>query len=196
MNKYEVEITGILDSVQPAINKCNEQIEAAREAMDKARKAIGAAVIAGNSGEYLDEQINFDNAAKTIEMLTARRDDLRHKPLISEEKYNDMVAGILDEMEAKNEADKREAAELCDRLEEIAERNLTMMEEGNDLLHRLQYDVYRAADCLKDKDGNVLGYGAQNKRFKDRNSLQFWAIHALRNCGQYKAWRESIGLDS
>lgn len=97
-------------------------------------------------------------------------------------------------MEAKNEADKREAAELCDRLEEIAERNLTMIEEGNDLLHHLQYDIYRAADCLKDKNGNVVGYDAQNKQFKDRNSLQAWAVYALQDCVQYKAFRKSISL--
>ena len=105
-----------------------------------------------------------------------------------------MVSGILSEMGEANDRDKREAVKLCEKIIAITDRNLNMIEEGNALLHRLQFDVYRGGDIPRRPDGEfVLDYSwRRDKQFIDKNSLFGWAYYALKDCVRYAALRDSI----
>ena len=144
--------------------------------------------------KHIKAKEDKDKAEVSLEVATGRMSILNNGPLISKEEYESMASGILDKMSEANDRDKREAVKLCEKLIAITDRNLNMIEEGNALLHRLQYDVYRGADVPRRPDGEfVLDFsGRMSKQFIDKNSLFGWAHYALKDCVQYNALRDSV----
>ena len=194
LKQYDKQLDGILDGIQSQIEECNAKIEAAQTALDKAEADKTAALRAGNDAAYNEARAAIGKAEASLIAATTRMSILKNGPLIGVDEYEGTVSGILDEMTQLNNADKREAVKLCEKLLTIANRNLSMIEEGDRLLHKLQYDVYRAADIPRDKDGELIldWSGRRDKQFTDNNSLNGWAQYALRECVQYDALRDSI----
>lgn len=194
LKQYDKQLDGILDGIQSQIEECNAKIEAAQTALDKAEADKTAALRAGNDAAYNEAREAIDKAEASLISATTRMSILKNGPLIGADEYESTVSGILDEMTQLNNADKREAVKLCEKLLTIANRNLSMIEEGDRLLHKLQYDVYRAADIPRDKSGEIIldWSGRRDKQFTDNNSLNGWAQYALRECVQYDALRDSI----
>lgn len=194
LKQYDKQLDGILDGIQSQIEECNAKIEAAQTALDKAEADKTAALRAGNDAAYNEARAAIGKAEASLIAATTRMSILKNGPLIGADEYEGMVSGILDEMTQLNNADKREAVKLCEKLLTIANRNLSMIEEGDKLLHKLQYDVYRAADIPRDKSGEIIldWSGRRDKQFTDNNSLNGWAQYALRECVQYDALRDSI----
>ena len=194
LKQYDKQLDGILDGIQSQIEECNAKIEAAQTALDKAEADKTAALRAGNDAAYNEAREAIDKAEASLIAATTRMSILKNGPLIGVDEYESTVSGILDEMTQLNNADKREAVKLCEKLLTIANRNLSMIEEGDKLLHKLQYDVYRAADIPRDKSGEIIldWSGRRDKQFTDNNSLNGWAQYALRECVQYTALRDSI----
>lgn len=194
LKQYDKQLDGILDGIQSQIEECNAKIEAAQTALDKAEADKTAALRAGNDAAYNEAREAIGKAEASLIAATTRMSILKNGPLIGVDEYESTVSGILDEMTQLNNADKREAVKLCEKLLTIANRNLSMIEEGDRLLHKLQYDVYRAADIPRDKDGELIldWSGRRDKQFTDNNSLNGWAQYALRECVQYDALRDSI----
>lgn len=194
LKQYDEQLDGILDGIQSQIEECNAKIEAAQTALDKAEADKTAALRAGNDAAYNEAREAIDKAEASLIAATTRMSILKNGPLIGVDEYESTVSGILDEMTQLNNADKREAVKLCEKLLTIANRNLSMIEEGDKLLHKLQYDVYRAADIPRDKSGEIIldWSGRRDKQFTDNNSLNGWAQYALRECVQYDALRDSI----
>lgn len=194
LKQYDKQLDGILDGIQSQIEECNAKIEAAQTALDKAEADKAAALRAGNDAAYNEAREAIGKAEASLIAATTRMSILKNGPLIGVDEYEGMVSGILAEMTQLNNADKREAVKLCEKLLTIANRNLSMIEEGDKLLHKLQYDVYRAADIPRDKSGEIIldWSGRRDKQFTDNNSLNGWAQYALRECVQYDALRDSI----
>ena len=194
MKQYEDKMNKILAGVQSQIEECGAKIAAAETAVSQSDKDMSEALVSGDDVAYMVAKEKRDKAEASLNMASARMDVLRKGPLISAEEYESMVSGILDKMSEANDRDKREAVKLCEKLIAITDRNLSMIEEGNALLHRLQFDVYRGADVPRNPDGEfALGYtGQREKQFFDRNSLFGWAQYGLLNCVQYTALRDSV----
>lgn len=194
LKQYDKQLDGILDGIQSQIEECSAKIEAAQTALDKAEADKAAALRAGNDAAYNEAREAIGKAEASLIAATTRMSILKNGPLIGVDEYESTVSGILDEMTQLNNADKREAVKLCEKLLTIANRNLSMIEEGDKLLHKLQYDVYRAADIPRDKSGEIIldWSGRRDKQFTDNNSLNGWAQYALRECVQYDALRDSI----
>lgn len=194
LKQYDKQLDGILDGIQSQIEECNAKIEAAQTALDKAEADKAAALRAGNDAAYNEAREAIGKAEASLIAATTRMSILKNGPLIGVDEYESTVSGILDEMTQLNNADKREAVKLCEKLLTIANRNLSMIEEGDKLLHKLQYDVYRAADIPRDPNGELVidWSGRHDKQFIDNNSLFGWAHYALFDCVQYTALRDSI----
>lgn len=194
MKQYEDSINKILEGVAPQIEECGAKIAAAEAAVSQSDKDMNEALRSGDDVAYMAAKEKKEKAEASLNAVSARMDFLKKGPLISAEEYESMVSGILGEMNEANDRDKREAVKLCEKLLVIIDRNLNMIEEGNALLHRLQFDVYRGADIPKRPDGEfVLDYfGRRDKQFFDRNPLFGWGYYALKNCVQYTALRDSV----
>lgn len=194
MKQYEDRINKILEGLEANKSECGANIAAAEADVRKADADMDEALRAGNDAAYSKAKENKDKVENSLRVARGRLDILSRGPLISKEEYESMVSGILSEMGEANDRDKKEAVKLCEKLISIAHRNLTMIEEGNALLHKLQFDVYRGDDIPKRPNGEfVLDYsGRRDKQFFDRNSLGVWAQYGLLNCVQYTALRDSV----
>ena len=192
--QYEARINEVLAGVEAQVAECRTKIDKADADMNKAESDMNEALRSGDDVAYMEAKEKRDRAEVSLNVATARLNTLTRGPLISKEEYESMVSGILSEMGEANDRDKREAVKLCEKLIAITNRNLNMIEEGNALLHRLQFDVYRGADVPRNPDGEFsLGYtGQREKQFFDRNSLFGWTQYGLLNCVQYTALRDSV----
>lgn len=194
MKQYEDKINKILAGVGANVEECKTRLAEADAEVVKNDKIMGEALVSGDDVAYIEAKEKRDKAEASYQVATSRLNILTRGPLISKEEYESMVSGILSEMGEANDRDKKEAVKLCEKLIAITDRNLSMIEEGNALLHRLQFDVYRGADVPRNPDGEfALGYtGQREKQFFDRNSLFGWAQYGLLNCVQYTALRDSV----
>ena len=194
MKQYEDRINKILAGVEANVEECKSRLAEADAEVVKNDKIMGEALVSGDDVAYIEAKEKRDKAEASYQAATARLNTLTRGPLISKEEYESMVSGILSEMGEANDRDKKEAVKLCEKLIAITDRNLNMIEEGNALLHRLQFDVYRGADVPRNPDGEfALGYtGQREKQFFDRNSLFGWTQYGLLNCVQYTALRDSV----
>ena len=194
MKQYEDRINKILEGLEANKSECGANIAAAEADVRKADADMDEALRAGNDAAYSKAKENKDKAENSLRVARGRLDILSRGPLISKEEYESVASGILSEMGEANDRDKKEAVKLCEKLIAIVDRNLTMIEEGNALLHKLQFDVYRGADIPRRPDGEfVLDFsGRLTKQFIDKNSLFGWAYYALKDCVQYNALRDSV----
>lgn len=193
--QYEARINEVLAGVEAQKAECRTKIDKADADMNKAESDMNEALRSGDDVAYISAKEERDRAEASLNVATARLNTFTRGPLISKEEYESMVSGILSKMGEANDRDKREAVKLCEKLIAITDRNLSMIEEGNALLHRLQYDVYRGADIPRNKNTGefVLDFsGRLSKQFIDKNSLFGWAYYALKNCVQYTALRDSV----
>ena len=192
--QYEARINEVLAGVEAQVAECRTKIDKADADMNKAESDMNEALRSGDDVAYTEAKEERDRAEVSLNVATARLNTLTRGPLISKEEYESMVSEILSKMGEANDRDKKEAVKLCEKLLTIANRNLSMIEEGDKLLHKLQYDVYRAADIPRDKSGELIldWSGRRDKQFTDNNSLNGWAQYALRECVQYDALRGSV----
>lgn len=144
----------------------------------------------GNQNAFNEAKTALDKAVIVLEMNRSRERAIDSDPLITFDDYDEMVSQIMDALTATCQADKAEVIALCDQIETITARSRTALERGNRLLHTLQADVFRYADCpVVQKTGRPLVTPAHEKRFRD-NSLSEWTRYAIEDCIQYDAMTE------
>lgn len=191
--QYEARINEVLAGVEAQIAESRAKIDKADADMNKAESDMNEALRSGDDVAYISAKGARDRAEASLNVATARLNTFTRGPLISESEYNEMVSGILSVMGEANDRDKKEAVKLCEKLIAITDRNLSMIEEGDALLYRLQHEVYRDTDMLDKKGDVALDWGRRlRKHFFDRNSLFGWAQYALKDCVQYTALRDSV----
>ena len=149
------------------IEKEGASIAAANAAMESATKA-------GNSQAYHKAKTERAAAADAKEMHEARLSALNNKPLISREAYEKAVSDVFEEIAAIDDLAKRRLAELSEQMEAEAVALAKAINKADEVLHRLQHDVYRDADRAHNlKTGEVLMLPTQEKKIKNWDTVNW-----------------------
>lgn len=194
MDKYKKMVADILQRAATDLGKMEHEIEKARAELASADAAMMAAGEKGDSHAYIKAQSDASIAKAWLEECEKRADSLRSGTLIRKEEYDALVKSILQGMGAADRASKAEVVKLCEQARAIVDSNQNMINEGNDLLTKLQRDIYRYADCKKDRNGEPIRTANSIKAYKDNASLTAWKEYALDSV-QYGSIVNSMSME-
>lgn len=169
-----------IDSTSAKIEEVDQTITAALEKLEKA-------TFEGNEALYKQAQAELDRAQGVKEYHKKRLDTIRTKSLINETEYNRFINGIYSDFETLDAQTREKLATLCDEITQIADEYTAKTAHINNILHRLQCDVYKMADCRKDRNGQHYLDPNTEKKVKFTATLK-WAQCAIKNT-QYREYR-------
>lgn len=150
------------------------KVEEAKAAAAAAEKRMEEATTAGDTKAYQKAKGERRDARDAIEMHEKRLEALNEKPLISKADYEKTVADIYAEIAAKDDQIKAKLCKLSDEMEAAALELTDDMNEANDVLRRLQRDIYRNEDRTKGKDGKPVTYMAHEDKKVDKWATVTW----------------------
>ena len=141
-----------------------EQVEKGSAAIAAANKAMEAATTAGDVKAYQKAKADRRDAADAKEMHEARLNALNNKPLISKADYEKAVADIYAEIAALDDQIKQRLAKLSDQMEAEALELQEAINKANEVLRRLQHEVYRDADRSRSAKGVMMYLAHEEKK--------------------------------
>ena len=192
MKKIEDRINKIL-SGSVADPKEQELYLKALETLDSAAKDMTKALVAGDNEAFSKARDRQVNAGAVVKMYRERAEKRESGPLITEAEYKELVTAIEEKQAELTAKAKKEAVVYCQKLQALAEENARDIGHANSLLHVLQCDIYKWADCSKRKDGNPILTSASEKQIKDY-TVPAWVSFSM-DSAQYKAMTKGIVAD-
>ena len=183
----ESTVKKILSDRVTEIADLTEQIEQEAAAIAKANEAMEAATTAGNVKAYQNAKADRRDAADAKEMHEARLEALNNKPLISKIDYERAVADIYTEIAALDDQKKQRIAKLSEEMEAEALELQEAINKANEVLHRLQHEVYRDADRSRSqKTGELVNISHEEKKVDKFNTV-IWGKAGVTHY-QYEAY--------
>ena len=155
---FEIEnmINRILSERQTELAQLDEQISSENAAIAAANAAMDKATAAGDLQAYKMAKADRASAADGKEMHEARKAALNDKPLISEAEYKKACAEICAEIAAIDDKTKQELTALSDKMNAAAMALREAINRANDVLARLQHDLFRDADRSRNKETGAI----------------------------------------
>lgn len=159
-----------------------EELAKDNAAVAAAEAAIAEAVTSSNLEEYQKAKIAHRNALDAKEMHDARMEALKNAPLISARDYRKTVESILAEVTEMDRAARTRLASLSEEMEDCAMNLREAVVTANDVLQRLQHDIYRDADRAKHGETNQP-YNECDRKQVDRSKLDTvdWGLTGVRH---------------
>ena len=159
-----------------------EELAKDKAAVAAAEAAIAEAVTSSSLEEYQKAKIARRNALDAKEMHDARMKALKNAPLISAGDYRKTVESILAEVTEMDSAARTRLASLSEEMEDCAMNLREDVETANDVLQRLQHDLYKDADRAK-LGGTNQPYNESDRKQIDRSKLDTvdWGLAGVRH---------------
>ena len=139
------------------------QVEQEAAAIAAANAAMEAATTAGDVKAYQKAKADRRNAEDAKEMHESRLNALNNKPLISKGDYEKAVADIYAELAALDDQKKQQLAKLSDQMEAEALELQEATAKANEVLRRLQHEIYRDADRSRSPKGGIMALSSEDK---------------------------------
>ena len=136
---YKTELADLDQRIQEA----GKNIRAAQAAMDTATRNT-------DPDAYRKAKREYAYHHDAVEMLQARRDELKQPP-ITEEEYKEMTAAVLDDMEAELGSVMEWAVEVAEMAAQYAGEIMNKRQQAETMLRRLA----KAAGCQPEKLRNI-----------------------------------------
>lgn len=141
-----------------------EKVKQEVTAIAAANEAVAAAMVAGDVKAYQKAKAERRNAEDAKEMHDARLEALTSKPLISKADYEKAVADIYGEIAALDDQKKQRLAKLSEEMEAEALDLQAATTKANEVLYRLQSEIYKNADRSRTKEGRMLMMSQEDKK--------------------------------
>lgn len=161
------------DTARAKIAEADGAIKAALDKMERA-------TFEGQEMAYQQAQAELDRAQHLKEYQTKRFEALTAKQLITQDDYTRLCDGVFKEFEELDAETREHLAELSDKMTEIAKEYKAALERFNAALFGLQTQLYKNADGVRAKYGQMVVYPGIKKEVKGARTL-VWAECALRN---------------
>lgn len=184
VNAVENKIKQILKDKITESADLKERIQLECAAIESASKAMEAATDAGDIEAYQKAKAERRDAMDAREMHESRLEKLNNKPLMSKAEYEAALAEIFNEMAANDDQTRQAVAKLADEMNAAGLQLQEAQEHANEVLHRLQHEVYKDADRRKDKNGNIIAIASEEKHVDKWETIR-WA-KAAANHPNYK----------
>ncbi len=131
------------------VNRADTAIEAANDAMDEAE-------LSGDEKGYQDARRDRADAMASKELHQKRLARLLNEPLITQDNYESWVNSIYAEVADIDTQARGIIARQSVKMAHIADELKETFEKANEVLRRLQSDVYKDADRSKNTSGEIM----------------------------------------
>ena len=142
-------------------------------AVDKATEEMNAATIAGDVKAYQKAKAARQNAADAKEMHEARLTILAEKALITPEEYETAVNRIYAENAALEDEAKQAIIGYSEKMNTVAISLEDAMTHANNVLRRLQSEIYRDQDRRRDSAGEIVRIPTETKEVNNWNIINW-----------------------
>ena len=170
--EIENRINKILSDRENELAELEEKIQEDQKAIGHASLAMEEATAAGDLKAYQAAKSKRTDAEDAKEMHMNRLDALKNKPLISRREYEKAVSDITLEVAALDDETKQALARLSEQMADHAEELRENTIHADEVLRRLQHDVYRDADRTR-HNGVILELDAENKYIRRTGTIEW-----------------------
>lgn len=167
--EIEKQLNEILESGTQRIKEAEEKAKQAEEnekqhagKLLKARREL-------NESAYVKESEELRAAKDIAKMYSERAHDIRKEPLVTEDEYKKLKTEIIAEYERESQAAKKESSQLLNQVRAIGEKLGSNIDLANELLRRLQRDIYREDTIKENPDGTRTAISDDHIRDEDVN---------------------------
>ena len=168
-----------------------EQITAQEKAASSAAEAMEKATAQGDVNAYMAAKEEYTAANEIKEMHETRLNHLNAKSLINRQEYEKVVADIYSEWEIENEKTKEKIIAYAEEMYAAAGELRGATKHANEILQRLQHEIYRDMDRTKTRNGKIIYLSGQNKMIPDFDVCN-WGELAAKNYMYEKCTGEKI----
>lgn len=183
--EVEKEIKKILSDRVTELADLEEQIKKDQENIDKASEEMEAATATGELAIYKKAKEKFSECQLSMEMHRKRFNKLQNDILISQADYEKNVSAIFEEYNSFRNQTGKKLAKLSEEMKKEADELLEAYEHTNNVLHRLQHELYKDADRIKAHNGVPIG---RPKEIREEPFIS-WGKAAIES-NLYKEFRE------
>ena len=188
LKEIETEIKAILDESERKKVDLQQKIETAEQGEQDATIQATEAYKSGDVTAYHKAQDDIRHHKDAQRMFTDMLKDENEKPLLDKEAYQvylDGVKAVLDEATATA---RKKTADLLDKMIAVAQKNNDVIDEGNKLMHTLQFEIMKDDACMTNAAGDRVFMQHLEKKYKDYQIVQLkdmisenWLYKALKN---------------
>lgn len=150
-----------------------EKVKQGAAAVAAANEAMAAATVAGDVKAYQKAKADRRNAADAKEMYDARLNALNDKPLISRVDYEKAVADIYGEIAALDDQKKQRLAKLSEEMEAEALDLQEATTKANEVLNRLQNEIYKNADRSRSSTGEMMMFSFEDRKVEKWDTINW-----------------------
>lgn len=174
----ESKLDTILAENNQAIQECENNINQSEQAIKQADSDLANAEGSVNVEDYNNAKNKIWSASHAKELYQKQKDKLTNQPLITKAEYDQLLSEITQIANAENERLNSEAITLLDNLKIIADKSSKLSQSTNNLLHTLQYKIYKDADRTILDNGNEVTNAKEYVNWQ--NVLNFYQ-HTIKN---------------
>ncbi len=165
-------VDSILNDREKDLAVLADQISEQDAAISASAAEMDKATAAGDLEAFKKAKADRSNAMDAKEMFEARKNALENKPLISAADYEKTVSEVFAAVAAAESDTKKELTALSDQMASAAAGLEEIANSANNVLTRLQHDVYHDADRTRSpKTGEILQIFHEQKRVNPYNTI-------------------------
>ncbi len=138
----------------------------------KETKEIGmqSAYESSDPKAFIKSQSEFTEAEASEEFYAKKIKDIECSPLFTLEEYNRLVSIVKNELDRKSVEDGKKILKYAEKILAIGKENAKAIEEGNALIHHMQFDLMHDDAIIRDSHGHGFGPGMYKDEYR---SLSF-----------------------
>lgn len=166
----EKRIKEIKDAREKELSELEKKIEKEKAAIEAASYEMDKATAAGDVKLYQESKRRRTDAADAREMYEKRMKTLEKENLITPEEYKKRISEIKEAANAYRRAKQEELAALAESMYDTAEKVREVQQAANEVLRKLQHDIFRDEDRAKNPKGEPLLIASEDQK------VDFWEV--------------------
>lgn len=124
-----------------------------------------------NADKYNKAKDAIWTAKHSKELYVKKKEKLANAPAITKVEYSGLLMEVTQSANAAHEEQFTRAAALITELKNIADESSQTSQQANQLMHTLQYDLYKDADALVAASGVKV---TQEKKYRNEQAVHIF----------------------
>lgn len=166
-------IEKILAERKASERKVSEALAADAKAWQKADSDMKNAVAKNDLEAFQKAKKALQDAKDSRELHEAWSKNMEEQPGITEAEYKSIVSAIYAELDALEHETLQKAVKLADEMAAAGDALRKAQEHANEVLQKLQHDVYKDADRMRSKGGEIIYTTSENKAVDKWETINF-----------------------
>lgn len=173
LNQIDEELTALLLKGKEKEGKLLEEVEVAKASEAEAVNAAIKAKQEDNAKAFAKANQEQRTAKDIADFYLAKLDEIKDDPYISEEDYTAYTARITAELDQLNNESKAKAGALLKELVQIKEEFEPVLQAGQTLLRKLQYELYKDYAEATSGTGTKFHLESLENKYRDYSLIQW-----------------------